>query len=324
MLKKAGSSNKNKKTIKFNSIKSASIVSLFVFILFISFLVLFSFCNEIYVIAGSSSYTPSSPSGNTTGDINVDHEYVVYTKEVGSCWMFDWGDGNYSYWIEVGVSDTFVSQTHSWNSYGVYEVRVKHRSVYMAESAWSPPLIVTITIPPDLDDDGWNNEVEEAYGKNPEDPNEYPIDTDGDGTPDEDSLDGNYMGDSNDDNDGLTDTIEESLGSNPKDGTDVINIIFKTTTYCLVDTNGDGNSDILYNSQTELQTKVLIKDGKTYLDTTGDGSWDYTYDGTVVSYKPFPWLYLLAAIILTVVIVIFLLFKTGILYLYEEEYVIEE
>ncbi len=314
-----------KKNPKFKRLKSASFFSLVSFILLFSFFVIFFCSNDIYVIAGSSHYTPASPSGNTTGNINVDHVYFEYTSEVGSCWMFDWGDGNYSDWIDVVESDTFISQVYSWASYGVYEVRIKHRSAYTVESNWSPPLIVNIVISLDLDSDGWNNEVEESYGKNPEDPNEYPLDTDGDGTPDDESSDGNYSGDYDDDNDGLSDTFEESCGSNPKDINDVIKINIGATTYYLVDTDGDEQSDILYNSQTNSHTKVKVENGITYLDTTRDGSWDHTYDGIIVArYESFPWLYVILGIVLTVIIIIFLLFKTGVFFLYEEEYVIEE
>lgn len=314
-----------KKNPKFKRLKSASFFSLVSFILLFSFFVIFFCSNDIYVIAGSSHYTPASPSGNTTGNINVDHVYIEYTSEVGSCWMFDWGDGNYSDWMEVGESDTYISQVYRWAFYGVYEVRIKHRSAYTVESNWSPPLIVNIVIPPDLDSDGWNNEVEEAYGKNPEDPNEYPLDTDGDGTPDDESSDGNYSGDYDDDDDGLSDTFEEFCGSNPKDINDVIKINIDTATYYLVDIDGDEQSDILYNSQTNSHTKVKVENGITYLDTTRDGSWDHTYDGIIVArYESFPWLYVILGIVLTVIIIIFLLFKTGVFFLYEEEYVVEE
>ena len=326
MFKNAGSLNKNKKIVKFNVKKSSFTIILIVFALLFSFFIVFICNNDFNVIAGSSYYTPASPLGTTVGSINVDYEYIEYTSEDGSYWMFDWGDGNYSDWIQVGESDTFISQTHSWDSYGIYEIRIKHRSIYMAESEWSPPLIVTITIPSDLDSDGWSNEVEEAYGKNPADPNEYPKDTDGDGIPDEDSLNGKYTGDFDDDNDGLSDTIEISLGSNPKDGNDAIGIIIEGVTYYLVDTNGNANIDILYNKQAESQITTAIENKKICLDINGDGSWDYTYyEGQVERYEgPFPWLYLIITIILIVVIIIFLLFKKGIFYLYEEEYVVEE
>jgi len=324
MLKNAGTLNKKKKNKQFINIKSVSIVFLVVLTLLFSFILIFGYYDNINVASAYTPYTPASPTGSTTGYTNVDYEYIIYTMEVGSYWMFDWDDGSYSDWVEVENSDTFISQNHSWESPGEYEVRVKHRSIYFVESSWSPPLIVTITIHPDVDGDGYSYEIEEAYGKNPEDPNDYPLDTDGDRIPDDDSPDGSYSGDSDDDNDGLSDIYEETLGSNSKDSNDVIGIIIQGTTYYIVDTDGDGNSDILYNSQTNSHTKVKIENGLIYLDTTRDGSWDHTFNGAVARYEPFPWLYVSIGIILIVIIIIFLLFKKGILYFYEEEYVVEE
>ena len=325
MLKKAGSLQKNTLDLDFNRLKSAFIVLLIIFTLFFSLISFFG-CNNNIAIAEYSGYIPSPPIGNSTGDLNIDHTYIIYTSDAGSHWMFDWGDGNFSEWIEVKVSDTSISQSYSWNSYGIYEVRVRHRSSYIGESTWSDPLIVTIAIPPDLDGDGYNNDLEAAYGKNPDDPDDYPLDTDGDGTPDDDSADGSFTGDLDDDNDGLSDTIEESLGSNSLDDSDVTTLVIEQTIYYLVDTDDDGNGNILYNTQTETQTNTNIEDGKICLDTSGDGLWDYTFqNGIVESYKaPFPWLYVIIGVILTVAIILLLLFKMGVFYLYEEEYVVEE
>lgn len=316
MVENSNSLNRNKKTLRFCHILSASIIFMVALTLLFSYFVVS--CN------GLSLYTPATPSGVTAGDINVDYEYIIYTVEVGSFWMFDWGDGNYSEWIEVSESDTYISQTYNWGSYGIYEVRVKHQGIYSVVSQWSLPLIVTISLPVDKDEDGWENEIEIAYGKDPEDPNNYPLDTDGDGTPDDNSLDEEYIGDSDDDNDGLLDEYEESIGSNSKDESDVISIIIQDQTYYIVDTNENGKHETLFNPQTELKNKVLIENGVTYLDINGDGSWDYTYDGAVALYEPFPWLYLILGVISAVIIVIFILFKTGILFLYEEEYIVEE
>lgn len=65
-----------------------------------------------------------------------------------------------------------------------------------------------------------------------------------------------------------------------------------------------------------------------------DSNWDYTYsfvDGTVKPYDvestpsfEFPWLTAVITIAIVVFIVLFLLFKTGILFVYEEEYEVEE
>lgn len=320
MLKKAGSLQKNILDLRFNRLKSAFIG----FTLFFSLVIILG-CNNIS-IADYSGYTPFPPIGNTTGDINVGHTYIIYTSDTGSYWMFDWDDGNFSEWIEVEGSDTSVSKSHSWSTYGTYEVRVRHRSNSIGNSSWSPPLIVTITIPPDLDGDGYNNELEEAYGKDPNDPDSHPLDTDGDGTPDGDSADGSYTGDSDDDDDGLTDIIEESLGSNSIDDSDVTILVIEQTIFYLVDTDEDGTGNVLYNTKTESQTNTNIEDGKIYLDISGDGSWDYIYHNDILeSYTaPFPWLYVILAVILAVVLILLILFKMGIFYLYEEEYVVEE
>ncbi len=284
----------------------------------------FSSC-FINVKAGSS-YVPYPPVGVTEGTINVEYKYIVNTIEVGSSWMFDWGDGNFSSWIVFNGSDTFVSQSHSWSDYGVYNVRVKYRSPYMVESPWSPPLIVNISETADTDNDGWKNDVEIAYGTDPENPDEYPIDTDNDGIPDENSSDGKYVGDTDDDNDGIPDILEESLGSNPKNCRDAVTLFLENNVFYVADTNNDGKLDVLYSSGTNLKTSVETKGDKTFLDINGDGSWDYIYtkgDG-VIRYNEIPWLYVVVGIILTVLLTVFILFKKGILYIYEEETIVEE
>jgi len=286
-------------------------------------LVFYCYINDCNV-SGSTNFIPYPPLGNNTTDINIENKYIIYTSDVGSSWMFDWGDGSYSDWIVVTDSDDYISQTHTWHTYGDYEVRIKQRNIYMTESTWSNPLIVTVAPPSDVDGDGWKNDIEIAYGKNPEDPYDFPLDTDYDGVPDEDSIDEAYLGDTDDDNDGLSDEIEKTLGSNPKKFGDIVFIVIEKNTYCLVDTNGNSKYDLLYNTLTEIKTKANNEDGVTLLDIDGDGSWDYSYDNGILKvYKEsfeIPWLYVIIAIIAIVLIVIFILFKKGIIYLYEEEY----
>jgi hypothetical protein len=321
MLKKVG--NVQKKFINVNNIS----ISL---ILILTMIISLSFCciTNNYNASASSFFTPSPPTGNTLSDINIENEYTIITSEAGSSWMFDWADGSYSDWIVVGDSDTSISQTHTWYSYGNFEVRVKQRNVYLTESTWSDPLIVTIAPPSDLDGDGWSNDLEIAYGKDPENFQDYPLDTDGDDVPDDDSTDGAYIGDTDDDNDGLSDVLEISLGSNTKKFGDVEFLVIDSTTYCLVDTNENEKFDLLYNTLTELRTRAKFENGITLLDINGDGSYDYNYDqGFLVVYKePFkiPWLYVILGVIVAVLIILFILFKKGVLYLYEEEYIVEE
>ena len=320
---KTDSMNKNEKTIDVNNRFTVKFFYHMFFFIFLITFFMFIYISSVHVASGFS-FVPNPPSGTTVGDINVEYEYKVYTIEVGSSWMFDWGDGNYSGWIKVENSKGFISQNHSWSDYGVYKVRVKYRSVYMVESPWSDPLTVNITLPSDLDGDGWINEVEIAYGKNPNDPNEYPLDTDNDGTPDNNSIDGRYTGDVDDDGDGLTDSIEESIGSNPKDNSDVETVFVENTIFYIVDTDNDNQWNILYNPGTGLKTKITNQNGVFYLDINGDGNYDYTYNNGLFVYRPFPWLQVILAAAGIILIIIAILFKTGIIYLYEEEYIVEE
>ena len=133
------------------------------------------------------------------------------------------------------------------------------------------------TVDTDDDNDGYSDGMESSYGTNTVDPDDYPTDTDGDGIPDEGSPDGRYTGDIDDDDDGLIDEIETKLGSNSKNISDTKKIYIRAKHYYLVDVTQNGFYDILYEP-TGGTTTAVENYGKTYLiDEDGDGSWDYTY-----------------------------------------------
>ncbi|MDH7518068.1 MAG: hypothetical protein QHH19_07005 [Candidatus Thermoplasmatota archaeon] len=300
--------------------------SLFIF----TFLLLVLFFNE-NVWAASASYTPEPPHGKTKGFTNINYEYVVYTRDVGSFWVFDWGDGTNTGWVKVGESDTLISQSHSWKLPGTYNVRVKQKTSYNVESQWSPPLIVVMES--DFDGDGYIDEIEFSYNTDFSNRSSFPLDTDGDGVPDENSNDGKYMGDEDDDNDGLVDNVELKLGSNPKDKSDVRTIGINTVDYYLVDITGDGIKDVFYNPLKNINTMVQVtRDGLYLIDFNGDNLWDYVYNpfyGTIAVYEeerfvelPMP-LITVAGVVAAIVLIIFILFKTGVIYIYQE-YVVEE
>jgi hypothetical protein len=124
MVKKEG--NLQKKSFRTSNVSISLLI-----IFFMSFSIVF--CSFIFEcnVSGSNSFTPYPPSGNITTDINIENEYIIYTSEVGSSWMFDWGDGIFSNWIYVTDSDDYISQPHTWNSYGDYEVRIKQRNLLL-------------------------------------------------------------------------------------------------------------------------------------------------------------------------------------------------
>ena len=125
----------------------------------------------------------------------------------------------------------------------------------------------------DSDKDGWSDDEEHKYGTNPNDPLDFPIDTDNDHIPDSEDTD--------DDNDGLIDIIEENLSSNSKNKSDVKNVIINGITHFLIDTNKDEKIDLFYNSTSGKTTNIYYTDKNQYLiDEDGDGEWDYIYDST--------------------------------------------
>ncbi len=131
----------------------------------------------------------------------------------------------------------------------------------------------------DTDGDSYPDKMEESYGTNTTNANEFPSDTDEDGIPDEDSPDGNYTGDTDDDNDGLPDEIEETIGSDSKNNSDTTNI--SDLNGYLVDTDNDGIPDIFYEKSNETMTTVTKDDEGNYnIDLDGDDTIDYKYNAT--------------------------------------------
>jgi hypothetical protein len=98
---------------------------------------------------------PAKPVGEDLGIWNIEY---CYSTQTGSdpendqiyC-LFDWGDGSNSGWLGPFTGGQTVTACHIWTVLGTYEVKAKARDVWGAGSAWSEPLVVTITdnTPPD-------------------------------------------------------------------------------------------------------------------------------------------------------------------------------
>jgi len=134
------------------------------------------------------------------------------------------------------------------------------------------------SVDPDIDNDGYSNDMELSYGTDPRDKNSHPLDTDGDGIPDNDSTDGKYMGDTDDDNDGVPDTVETQIGSNPKNASDAKKIYIAGKAYYIIDIGDNGIYDVLYDPKEDTISNVE-REGENYLiDQDGDGDWDHIYN----------------------------------------------
>jgi hypothetical protein len=168
------------------------------------------------------------------------------------------------------------------------------------------------SIDTDDDNDGYSDEVELSYGTNQKDKNSYPEDTDGDKVPDENSPDGLYQGDIDRDDDGLLNTIEIQLGSNPTNSTDTRKIYLGGNPVFLVDVSHDGIYDILYDPARETTHGVEYVDGIYQIDANGDGSWDYLYHTTDDSVTSYQESYITLPLLLLLTGIILVLLTVGI------------
>ena len=207
----------------------------------------FGIINQNITFDGSDSYDPDGTISNYTWDFGDTKKSGKITNHIYQT------SGTYSVFLTVVDNDGLID--------------IDETNVYVNNN--------------DSDEDGWGDEEEKKYGSDPDNSEDFPIDTDNDHIPDEIDV--------NDDNDGLSDTLEEKLGSDPKNKSDVLGIEINNVIHFLIDTNNDGKSEIFYNSRNGNTTEIKYKgDFKYLIDENGDGKWDYIYDfslGTVSVYK---------------------------------------
>ncbi|MBU0498055.1 MAG: right-handed parallel beta-helix repeat-containing protein [Candidatus Thermoplasmatota archaeon] len=167
------------------------------------------------------------------------------------------------------------------------------------------------SIDDDDDNDGYNDNIETSYGTSRVNPDDHPTDTDNDHLPDDNSPDGKYIGDVDDDDDSLIDTIEIQLGSNPKTISDVQKIYLQGDPHYLIDISQNSIYDILYEPISDTTTAVEKTNENYLIDQDGDGSWYYLYnigEGSITSYEKPLTLPILILILLTIISVIIIIY----------------
>jgi len=98
----------------------------------------------------TSNYPPLKPVISGPSMVKPGKKQVFFAETSDpegddlSYW-FDWGDGSDSGWTEYISSGFEVNRSHLWEVDGSYDVRVKTRDVYGAESDWSDPLTVNVS-----------------------------------------------------------------------------------------------------------------------------------------------------------------------------------
>ncbi len=188
----------------------------------------------------------------------------------GTILYYTWNFGD-------GIKNNDEKATHIYTTEGTYNVTLL---VVDNDGLAGEATTTAYIFDNDSDEDGWGDNEEIKYGSDPNNSEDFPLDTDKDHIPD--SID------DDDDNDGLSDKIEEKLGSDPKNKSDVLGIIINDATHYLIDTNKDGKSELLYNSRSGNTTDLEYKGKNKYLvDEDGDGKWDYLYDNTYGTLTPY-------------------------------------
>jgi len=91
---------------------------------------------------------PEKPSGPSALQRHEVGEFSTVTTDPSLFpvrYKFQWGDGTYSEWSNLGTSGERFYKTHHWSQPGTYTVRARAKNMNWAYSDWSPGLQVTVT-----------------------------------------------------------------------------------------------------------------------------------------------------------------------------------
>jgi opacity protein-like surface antigen len=103
----------------------------------------------IKVSQGNGTFPPLKPTinGPISGKVNNEYPYTSSTTDPEGnqvFYWFDWADGTNSGWLGPYNSGEECSAFHTWTLKGNYEIKVKAKDIYGAESSWSEPLPITM------------------------------------------------------------------------------------------------------------------------------------------------------------------------------------
>lgn len=115
-----------------------------------------SFSENIEVnIVNAPPVSPNTPIGISQGFIGNSYDFVTEIADLNNnqvSYGWDWnGDDVVDEWSSLVSTNDVSSFSHTWNSIGVYNVKVKAKNEYGLSSDWSEVCSVTITELPVLD-----------------------------------------------------------------------------------------------------------------------------------------------------------------------------
>jgi len=108
-------------------------------------------CGVLNIRPNTSPNIPPTPTGPDSGTPGIPYEFTTTTTDPEGddvAFKFDWGDGTESDWTSFVPSGSSGSASHSWSGQDTYELKVKAKDIYDAESGWSGPHEIVIGQPP--------------------------------------------------------------------------------------------------------------------------------------------------------------------------------
>lgn len=84
-------------------------------------------------------------TGPAWGLVNINYTFCINLTDPNGgnlCYQWDWGDGNFSGWLDP--SSGIVCASHTWNHKGPYGIKVKIKDTSGNESNWSDPHVMMI------------------------------------------------------------------------------------------------------------------------------------------------------------------------------------
>ena len=100
----------------------------------------------IYTSDNQQPEEPVTPDGPASGEAGVEYTYTTSTVDPDGdqvYYLWHWGD-EISNWMGPFDSGETIEVSHIWDEKGTYNIRVKAKDIYGAESDWSDPLSVSI------------------------------------------------------------------------------------------------------------------------------------------------------------------------------------
>jgi hypothetical protein len=107
------------------------------------------YMSQVTVITNNPPEKPATPTGSVSGKPGTEYLYTTTTTDPDGdqvLYIWNWGDGTTSGWLGPFNSGATATATHSWTAQGTYQIKVKAKDTFGAESDWSDPLPVSMPL----------------------------------------------------------------------------------------------------------------------------------------------------------------------------------